>query len=140
MKKAIFSIGAAIILTAGCATVQDKIGAGDSPAVNFLTPADGATVSSPVEIKFGLVGMDVAPAGTDQDNSGHHHLIINADLPDMSIPIPANDNYKHFGGGQTEVSLELPPGTHTLQLLMGNFVHIPHADPVYSEKITITVE
>lgn len=145
MRNTFFSAGvAAILLTTGCAAVQEKmemVTSEDSgPGVRIISPADGATVSSPVRITFGLNGMGVAPAGTDMENTGHHHLIINAPLPDMSLPIPANDNYKHFGGGQTEVSLDLEPGTHTLQLLMGNFIHIPHADPMYSKQISITVK
>ncbi len=145
MRKTFLSAGvAAIILVTGCATVQEKMAmatdADSGPGVRIISPADGATVSSPVNISFGLNGMGVAPAGTDMENTGHHHLIINAPLPDMSLPIPANENYKHFGGGQTEVSLDLEPGTHTLQLLMGNFIHIPHAEPVYSRQISITVE
>ena len=83
----------------------------------------------------------VAPAGVNVENTGHHHLLINLDeLPDMSKPLPANENVKHFGKGQTQVRLALPPGEHTLQLLLGNYLHIPHDKPVLSEKITITVK
>ena len=107
----------------------------------IISPADGAIVSSPVTIKFGLKGMGVAPAGVDKANTGHHHLLINLkELPDMSAPLPATDQIKHFGGGQTETSLELPSGKHTLQLLLGDFAHRPHTKPVLSEKITITVK
>lgn len=142
MRRAFFSVTAALFLVTGCAAVSDKAASmtGAGPVVSILSPANGATVSSPVNVTFGLEGMAVVPAGTEADNSGHHHLIIDADLPDLSLPIPATDNYKHFGGGQTEVALELEPGTHTLQLLMGDFAHIPHSEPVYSEVITITVE
>ncbi len=111
-----------------------------SPMLYIIEPADGATVSSPVKVIFGLSGMGVAPAGVERDNTGHHHLIIDADLPDMKQPIPADDHHKHFGGGQTEATVELAPGKHTLQLLLGNFVHIPHDPPVASKKITITVK
>lgn len=107
----------------------------------FIEPTEGAVVSSPIRVVFGLSkNWGVAPAGFDKDNTGHHHLLINTDLPDLSLPIPADDNHRHFGGGQTETEIELPPGQHTLQLLLGNFSHIPHAEPVLSEKITITVE
>ena len=107
----------------------------------IISPVDGETVSTPVKIQFGLQGMGVAPAGTDREHTGHHHILINLDsLPDMTKPLPANDNVKHFGGGQTETTLTLEPGTHTLQLLLGNHLHIPHDIPVMSEKITITVE
>lgn len=113
----------------------------EGASVYFIEPADGATVPSTFMVKFGLSGMGVAPAGVDRKNTGHHHILINLDeLPDMTQPLPANDQVKHFGGGQTETTLTLEPGEHTLQLLLGNHVHIPHDKPVISEKITITVE
>ena len=109
--------------------------------VYFIEPADGAVVGQTFSVKFGLSGMGVAPAGTDREHTGHHHILIDLEtLPDMTMPLPANDNVKHFGGGQTETTLTLAPGTHTLQLLLGNHLHIPHDKPVMSEKITITVE
>lgn len=106
----------------------------------FIEPADGATVSSPVKVVFGLSGMGVAPAGTDKEKTGHHHLIVDAELPSADLPVPSDDNHVHFGGGQTETTVELAPGQHTLQLLLGDFTHIPHNPPVASERITITVE
>lgn len=106
----------------------------------ILSPENGATVNSPVTVVFGLKGMGVAPAGVELENTGHHHLIIDAELPPMDQPIPKDDNYRHFGGGQTEAEIELAPGEHTLQLLLGNHLHIPHDPPITSEKITITVE
>ncbi|WP_203300409.1 DUF4399 domain-containing protein [Marinobacter sediminum] len=109
--------------------------------VYFVTPSDGDTVQSPVKVVFGLRNMGVAPAGTDKEGTGHHHLLIDTDMPsDLSKPLPATDQVKHFGGGQTETEIMLPPGEHTLQLLLGNYAHVPHSDPVMSEKITITVE
>ena len=114
-----------------------------SPAgarVFFITPADGDTVQSPVNIEFGIENMGVAPAGQDAENTGHHHLIINAELPPLDQPIPANDNYRHFGDGSTSVSLDVEPGTYTLQMLLGDHLHIPHEPAVYSDVITITVE
>ena len=119
--------------------------AGETPApegakVYFIEPADGATVSSPVKVVFGLSGMGVAPAGTEKENTGHHHLLINTDLPNLDEPIPADDNHVHVGGGQTEAMVELPAGTHTLQLLLGDWSHVPHNPPVASETITVTVE
>jgi len=108
--------------------------------VYFVSPADGDTVKGPITIIFGLKGMGVAPAGVDKEHTGHHHLIINAPLPNPALPIPSDDNHRHFGKGQTETTIELPPGKHTLQLLLGNFIHVPHADPVSSEIIEITVE
>ena len=106
----------------------------------FITPSDGATLSSPVNVRFGLIGMGVAPAGVEKAGTGHHHLVVDADLPPSDLPIPKDDHYRHFGGGQTEVELVLEPGQHTLQLLLGDSNHVPHAPPVVSERITITVE
>ena len=107
----------------------------------FIEPKDGATVNGPIKIVFGLSGMGVAPAGIDFPNTGHHHLLVDLEnLPDLSKPIPANKNHIHFGKGQTEAILELPKGKRTLQLLMGNYLHIPHKEPVVSEKITIFVK
>ena len=109
--------------------------------VYFVMPSDGDTVQSPFTVVFGLRNMGVAPAGVDKEGTGHHHLLIDTDLPsDMSQPLPATDSVKHFGGGQTETEISLEPGTHTLQLLLGNYAHVPHSEPVVSEKITITVE
>ena len=109
--------------------------------VYFLSPANGATVSSPVTIRFGLRGMGVAPAGVTNPNTGHHHLLVDVDtLPPDNVPIPNDANHRHFGLGQTETELTLPPGQHTLQLVLGDALHIPHQPPVVSEKITITVQ
>ncbi|MEO0368385.1 MAG: DUF4399 domain-containing protein [Pseudomonadota bacterium] len=109
--------------------------------VFIVSPTDGETVSSPIKVVFGLENMNVAPAGQNDPFSGHHHLLIDMEtLPDMSLPLPATETLIHFGGGQTETEIELIPGEHTLQLLLGNYLHIPHDEPVISEKITITVE
>ena len=109
-------------------------------SVYFIEPSDGATVSNPVTVKFGLKGMGVAPAGVERANTGHHHLVIDAPLPPLDKPVPSSDNYKHFGGGQTETELTLKPGKHTLQLLMGDNNHVPHSPAVHSKVITITVK
>ena len=108
--------------------------------VYFISPTDGATVASPVTVRFGLKGMGVAPAGTQKEATGHHHLLIDADPPPLDQPVPTDEHHKHFGAGQTETAIELTPGRHTLQLLLGDFAHIPHDPPVVSQKITITVE
>ena len=105
----------------------------------IVAPNHGEVVSSPVKVVFGLSGMGVAPAGVQKEKTGHHHLLIDTDMPDLSKPIPADDKHKHFGGGQTETVIELTPGQHTLQLLLGDFAHIPHSPPIQSEQITITV-
>jgi len=127
--------------------------AGDTPAptgaaVYFANLEDGATVKSPFKVIFGLSGMGIAPAGTEKDNTGHHHILI--DRPalgngsdgadEFDANLPSDDNHKHFGGGQTEVSLELSPGKHTLQLVLGDKDHIPHNPPVTSPVISITVQ
>ncbi|MEZ5449973.1 MAG: DUF4399 domain-containing protein [Thiolinea sp.] len=106
----------------------------------IISPADGAEVSSPVKIQFGLSGMGVAPAGIDKEKTGHHHLIIDGgdELPAAGMPM--GDNVKHFGGGQTEVELELEPGEHTLQLELGDKNHVPFDPPLVSDKISITVK
>lgn len=108
--------------------------------VYIVSPEDGAEVSSPVTVRFGLRGMGVAPAGVQSANTGHHHLLIDVDpLPPDNLPLPATEQVVHFGAGQTETQLELEPGQHTLQLVLGDALHIPHDPPVRSEKITITV-
>lgn len=106
----------------------------------IVTPADGATVSSPIHVEFGLDGMDVMPAGTEAANAGHHHLLIDTDLPELSQPIPKDENHVHFGDGSHSTDLTLEPGQHTLQLLLADHLHIPHDPPVISKQITITVE
>ena len=115
-----------------------------SPAgaeVYIVSPKDGAKVKSPVTVVFGLKGMGVAPAGIKFDNTGHHHLLIDGDVPaDLSQPLAANEKSVHFGKGQTETSLTLPPGKHTLQLVLGDSLHIPHDPAVISKKITIVVQ
>lgn len=108
--------------------------------VMFLEPKDGAEVTSPVTVKMGISGMEIAPAGTEKPNSGHHHILIDKKLEDPKSPIPADDNHKHFGKGQTEATLELKPGKHTLQLVLGDHNHAPHNPPVVSPVITITVK
>ncbi len=106
----------------------------------IVEPADGAVVSSPVKVVFGAENIQVIAAGNNEPGSGHHHLIVDASLPELDKPIPASDNYRHFGGGQTETTIELEPGQHQLQLLFGDHLHIPHDPPVASEIVTITVE
>ncbi|WHI47850.1 DUF4399 domain-containing protein [Microbulbifer sp. EKSA008] len=109
--------------------------------VYIISPKDGEKVPQTFTVKFGLSGMGVAPAGTNQENTGHHHLLIDVDdMPDMSKPLPASKNIIHFGGGQTETQVTLPPGKHTLQLVLGNYMHVPHKEPVMSKKITVVVE
>jgi hypothetical protein len=134
---------ALVVVTALAATVA----AAETPsppgaAVYFISLKDGDTVMSPFKIQFGLTGMGVAPAGSQTPNTGHHHLLIDTQLsPDqMKQPIPADAQHLHFGGGQTEVVLTLPPGQHTLQLVLGDGAHIPHEPPVFSPVIMLTVK
>lgn len=109
--------------------------------VYIIAPAHGEFVQNPVTVKFGLKGMGVAPAGVDKPKTGHHHLLIDvAELPPAGSPLPADEHHRHFGGGQTETTIELSPGKHTLQLLLADMNHIPHEPAVLSEKITILVE
>ena len=112
----------------------------DDAAVVFVTPRDGATVSNPVILNFAATGMSVVKSGDNTPKSGHHHVIIDAELPPMNLPIPADANHVHFGDGSSTTELELTPGEHTLQLLFADHLHIPHDPPIYSEQITITVE
>ncbi len=141
-----------IITSLAVAMLSAPLFAQDTPApegagVYFVNLENGATVSSPVTVVFGLSGMGVAPAGTEKEDTGHHHLLINRPpigkgefgAEELKLGIPSDDNHKHFGGGQTETTLDLPPGQHTLQLVLGDAGHVPHASPVVSEVITITV-
>jgi len=112
----------------------------NNASVSIIAPLDGAIVKSPVTVKFGISNMQIAPAGSDLENSGHHHLLIDMEkLPDLTMPLPATPSLIHFGGGQTKATIELTPGVHTLQLILGDALHTPHKTPVISEKIKIHV-
>ena len=113
----------------------------DDSRVYIVSPKNNDIVENPITVIFGLDNMEISPAGIKKKFSGHHHLLIDVKtLPDLSMPIPADENHMHFGKGQTSVVIELKKGIHTLQLLMGDYVHIPHNKPVYSEKIIINVQ
>ena len=112
----------------------------EGASVFFISPTDGETVTNPFVVEFGISGMELVKAGDNQAGSGHHHLIIDAGPPDLSMPIPANEHYIHFGDASASTELTLEPGSHTLQLLLGDFLHIPHDPPVLSTTITIVVE
>ena len=112
----------------------------EGAGVYFIEPADGATVQSPFKVSFGLHGMGVAPAGVDQPNTGHHHLLVNSPEVDLGMPLPKTDQVLHYGGGQTEALVTLEPGNYTLQLVLGDYAHIPHDPPVVSATIAVTVE
>lgn len=134
------NVAASLLMGALCAVSHAATPASDGASVYFISPQNGATVSSPVTVQFGLTGMGVAPAGVERANTGHHHLIVDAPLPPLDQAVPADDQHRHFGGGQTEAVIELSPGQHTLQLLLGDQLHRPHQPVVASEVITITVK
>ena len=111
--------------------------------VYFVSPKNGDVVTGKVSVVMGLKGLGVAPAGVEHDKTGHHHILVDSEMPkgsELETSIPADEGHRHFGGGQTETTLDLKPGTHTLQLLVGDNAHVPHDPPLVSEKITITVK
>jgi hypothetical protein len=117
-----------------------KVAAPAGSAVYFVGLKNGDVVSSPLLVQFGLRGVGVAPAGVEKPATGHHHLLVDVAEVDVNAPLPVSDNFRHFGGGQTEARVELKPGPHTLQLLLGDHNHIPHHPAIISERITITVK
>lgn len=141
MNQILLSLTAGLLLAGSAFADGHRSPAPDDARAYIISPDDGATVSNPVTIVFGLEGMGVAPAGTEAENTGHHHLLINTESGtlDLDSGLPATDQIVHFGGGQTQVTKELPTGTHTLQLLLGDWSHVPHDPPVLSDVITITV-
>ena len=132
-------LGSAVLTAVSAAALARE----PSPAgaeVYIVSPKDGAKVQSPVTVVFGLKGMGIAPAGIKFDNTGHHHLLVDGPVPaDLSLPLAASEHSMHFGKGQTETSLTLTPGKHTLQLVFGDSLHVPHDPAVISKQITITV-
>ena len=132
---------ALVSLTVVVSAQVPKTKSAEGTTLYIISPRNGDTVSSPFTVRFGLKGMGVAPAGVQFANSGHHHLLVDlAKPPDLNAALPVTDNVRHFGGGQTEAELTLPAGKHTLQLVLGDYLHIPHDTPVLSEMITITVK
>jgi hypothetical protein len=134
------AVTAALVLAATVAWAQDRTPSAAGAEAYIISPKDGAKVTSPFVVQFGLKGMGVAPAGVKFDNTGHHHLLIDTDVPaDLSAPLPASEKVVHFGKGQTETTVTLPPGKHVLQLVLGDYSHVPHNPAVISKKITVTV-
>jgi Domain of unknown function (DUF4399) len=131
----------AIFIVAGFVPAAAQTPSPAGAKVYFINLKDGDAVNSPFLVQFGLSGMGVAPAGVEKPNTGHHHLLIDTALTpeQMKEPIPSDSNHVHFGGGQTEAMVTLPPGQHTLQLVLADWTHIPHVPPVMSQPITITV-
>src|SRR5262247_706372 len=132
------------VASCGAAFAQSQRTGGPTPSgpgaeVYFIDLKDGATVPAKLKLYFGLRNMGVAPAGSDRENSGHHHLLVDTELPPLDQPIPNDFNHLHFGAGQTETEITLKPGAHTLRLLMGDKDHIPHTPPVMSPLIRVRV-
>lgn len=134
---------AALLPLSLAATAQEyRKKAPEGASVYIISPQNGATLKSPVRVRFGLSGMGVAPAGVAKEKTGHHHVLIDTDAKDLDLskPLPATDKVVHFGGGQTETMLKLAPGKHTLMLVLGDENHVPFDPPIVSRKITITVK
>ena len=140
MSRLLLALG--VCLAAATALAADRMAAPAGAEVYFIAPQNGAKLHSPVTIKFGLKGMGIAPAGIKFDNTGHHHLLVDTDLSEVNLdaPMPVTDKILHFGKGQTETSLALPPGKHTLELVFADSLHQSFDPPLHSKKITITVE
>lgn len=134
-----YIVTALLLLLHTSTVAQQATPAPANAKLYIISPTDNATVDSPVMVLFGLSGMGVAPAGVQYENTGHHHLLIDVIPPPMDRPVPSDGNHLHFGKGQTEVQLELAPGKHTLQLLLGDASHRPHEPPLLSETVTINV-
>jgi len=139
MKRTIMALALTLF---AAAAVADRMAAPAGAEVYFIAPQNGAKVHGPVTVKFGLKDFGIAPAGIKFDNTGHHHLLVDIDIKDLNLdaPLPATDNVRHFGKGQTETVLTLAPGKHTLQLILGDYTHLSFDPALTSEKITITVE
>ncbi|HEV3105060.1 MAG TPA: DUF4399 domain-containing protein [Trinickia sp.] len=135
-----------VLIAWGAAVLAPRLAfAGPTPSppgaeAYIIWPPDGAVIKGAFWVRMGLRNMGVCPKGINRPNVGHHHLILDTDLPPMDQAIPSDRNHLHFGAGETEARIEIPPGKHTLQLLMGDYNHVPHNPPVYSKKITITVK
>lgn len=136
-RNLIFLAAIAAVLAIALFAIPTQKPAGE---IFFLAPADNATVKTTFKLVFGTRNMEIVPAGTEQANSGHHHLLIDTPLPPHDQPIPKDAQHHHFGGGQTQTEITLTPGTHHLQLLLGDHNHIPHDPPVVSKVLTVTVE
>ena len=142
MSRMFFLFFIAMVISWNLASAEEHFSESPPGAKAYvISPKDGKVVGKTFIVRFGLVNMGVAPAGVKLPNTGHHHLLIDLeDLPDMEKPLAFSESVRHFGGGQTETEITLAPGKHTLRLLLGNYLHIPHKPPVLSEKITVTVK
>jgi hypothetical protein len=135
-------LGAVAAATLLSPVARAQTAAPEGASVYFINLKDKATVTSPFKVQFGLTGMGVAPSGVEKNKTGHHHLLIDTKLSDeeLKAPITTDEQHMHFGGGQTEMMLTLPPGNHTLQLVLGDWSHVPFSPPVMSQVITIKVK
>jgi hypothetical protein len=140
MNRLVLALG--LTLIAVLTVAQERTPPAANAEVYLIAPLNGATVHGPVTVRFGLKGMGIAPAGVKFDNTGHHHLIVDTDFSELKVdaPLPATDKIVHFGKGQTETTLTLTPGKHTLQLVFADYLHQSFNPPLYSKKITITVD
>ena len=140
--RALVCSSVVFVAVASAALAQTQTPSPAGAAVYFINLKDGETVTSPFKVQFGLNGMGIAPVGVQNERTGHHHLLIDTKLSDEELkrPIAADAKHVHFGGGQTETTVTLPPGSHTLQLVLGDWSHIPHNPPVMSPVITVTVK
>jgi hypothetical protein len=140
MNRPLLAFGATLLAT--LALAQSRTPAPTGAEVYFIAPRNGEKIHGPVTVLFGLKGMGVAPAGMKFDNTGHHHLLVDTDVSELKLdaPLPATDKVLHFGKGQTETTLTLPPGKHTLELVFADYQHLSFDPPLISKKITITVD
>jgi hypothetical protein len=136
----VFALSACCALGAATAADLPRSPAPKDVELYFISPKEGETMTGPVTVRFGLRGMGIAPAGVAIENTGHHHLLIDAAPPVLDMPIPADANHVHFGKGQTETQVTLAPGRHVLQLLLADHLHIPHDPPVMSKPLTVIVK
>lgn len=143
MRSTFVALGAILFATSACAQMEEwpRTEAAPGTVAYIISPSHGEEVSSPFKVQFGLLGMGVAPAGVEYPDTGHHHLLVNREPGDMSVPLPSGEpDLLHFGGGQTEAILSLEPGEYTLQMILGDQDHVPHDPPVMSAPVTITVK
>jgi hypothetical protein len=146
-RRSILLVSVVVAAAAAAAAIAPAVLRAETPApagatVYFINLKDGDMVTSPFKVQFGLTGMGIAPAGIERPNTGHHHVFVDTRLADADAksPIPMNTQHLHFGGGQTETTLMLPAGTHTLQLVLGDWSHIPFVPPIVSPVINVTVK
>jgi hypothetical protein len=140
MNRLLFALGVTLIAT--LAVAQERSAPAANAEVYLIAPHNGATVHGPVTVRFGLKGMGIAPAGVKFDNTGHHHLLVDTDFSELKLdaPLPATDKILHFGKGQTETTLTLSKGKHTLEIVFADYLHNSFDPPLHSKKISITVE